>query len=211
MPHCPPGVRSARLAGALRASASPTRFRHAPSARGKAIVKDIMTPDVKIVRWPAESGKLEGFRMQGLPCLIVVARGARVPELAGAHEDWVRQPVEAWELKTRIASLHLKATSRSAPPVVDEDGILRYGGAVLPLTVSEGVVLRGLMQRRPGMASRAELAERLLSADRSASQNALDLHIMRLRRKVVAVGLAIETVRGRGFLLKTRAAQDPSG
>jgi DNA-binding response OmpR family regulator len=174
-------------------------------------VEDIMTPDVKIVRWPSESGKLEGFRMRGLPCLIVVARGARVPELAGAHEDWVRQPVEAWELKTRIASLHLKATSHSAPPLVDEDGLLRYGGAVLPLTVSEATVLRGLVQRRPGMASRAELAQRLLSANRSASRNALDLHMMRLRRKVVSVGLAIETVRGRGFLLKTGAVADPSG
>jgi DNA-binding winged helix-turn-helix (wHTH) protein len=177
------------------------------SPRGKEFVKDIRTPGVKIVRWPAESEKLERFRLQRSACLIVVARGARVPELAGAHEDWIREPIEAWELKTRIASLHLKATARKASPVVDEDGILCYGDAVLPLTVCEGVVLRGLIQRRPGMASRAELGKLLLSANRSASQNALDLHIMRLRRKVVPVGLAIETVRGRGFLLKTQTVE----
>ncbi|MEU2420749.1 winged helix-turn-helix domain-containing protein [Streptomyces sp. NPDC007851] len=161
-------------------------------------------PDVKIVRWPAESGKLAHFRTRGLPCLIVVARGARVPELTSTHEDWVRHPVETWELQARVATLRLKATSHGTSPVVDEDGLLRYGGEVLPLTVSEAEVLRGLLHRRPGLASRTELAERLLDANRSASPNALDLHIMRLRRKVDSIGLAIETVRGRGFLLKAQ-------
>ncbi|BCL28594.1 helix-turn-helix domain-containing protein [Streptomyces aurantiacus] len=172
-------------------------------------MKDIATLGVKIVRWPAESEKLEIFRLQTLPCLIVVARGAGVPDPAGAHEDWVREPVDAWELKVRVRSLHLKATSRSTCPFVDEEGMLRYGDAVLPLTVSEGVVFRGLVQRCPGMASRAELEKLLLSADLSASHNALDLHIMRLRRKVVPVGLVIETVRGRGFLLKIPTAEIP--
>ncbi|MFK0153511.1 winged helix-turn-helix domain-containing protein [Streptomyces sp. NPDC090493] len=167
-------------------------------------LEDMKNPDVKIVRWPAESGKLARFRMQGLPCLIVVARGAQVPELTGTHEDWVRHPAETWELQARVASLRHKAMSRSTAPMVDEDGLLRYGSEILPLTVSEAEVFRGLLHRRPGIASRSELAERLLYANRSASQNALDLHIMRLRRKVDSIGLAIETVRGRGFLLKAR-------
>ncbi|MEJ7719654.1 MAG: helix-turn-helix domain-containing protein [Ilumatobacteraceae bacterium] len=34
------------------------------------------------------------------------------------------------------------------------------------------------------------------------NRNALDVHVLRLRRRITPTGLAIRTVRGRGYLLE---------
>lgn len=156
--------------------------------------------DVQVVRWPIELTKLDGLRRDGVPCLLLVAPGVAVPELRRTSEDWIRAPVDPSELKARISSLRAKV-GHYFHPLVDEDGILRFRNSILPLTATEAVVVGFLVERMPKVAGRQEIAARLSSANRSTSRNALDLHIMRLRKKLRRVGLSLDTVHGRGYLL----------
>jgi DNA-binding response OmpR family regulator len=41
--------------------------------------------------------------------------------------------------------------------------------------------------------------------DGAPGRNALDVHVLRLRRRVAPLGLAIRTVRSRGYLLESTA------
>ena len=156
--------------------------------------------DVQVVRWPSERRKLAGLRREGIPCLLIVGPGVSIPELKGVGEDWIRIPADPLELKARMASLRAKV-GQYPQPLVDEDGILRFGSSLTALTATETVVVSFLIERISKVASREELTARLSSTNRSTSRNALDLHIMRLRRKLMPVGLSLETVHGRGYLL----------
>jgi DNA-binding winged helix-turn-helix (wHTH) protein len=42
----------------------------------------------------------------------------------------------------------------------------------------------------------------------TGGRNALDVHVLRLRRRLDGVGLAIRTVRARGYLLEVGAPSD---
>lgn len=41
-------------------------------------------------------------------------------------------------------------------------------------------------------------------------RNALDVHVLRLRRRIAPVGLAIRTVRSRGYLLEIATGPPPA-
>jgi DNA-binding response OmpR family regulator len=43
--------------------------------------------------------------------------------------------------------------------------------------------------------------------DGAPGRNALDVHVLRLRRRLVPVGLVIRTVRSRGYLLEVSDAR----
>ena len=46
----------------------------------------------------------------------------------------------------------------------------------------------------------------LIVIDTPPTRNALDVHILRLRRRIAELGLEIRTVRSRGYLLQAAAA-----
>jgi DNA-binding response OmpR family regulator len=66
--------------------------------------------------------------------------------------------------------------------------------------------MAALLDRYGAVVSRDALARAGWPAG-APGRNALDVHMLRLRRRVEAVGLAIRTVRSRGYLLETA---DPS-
>jgi DNA-binding winged helix-turn-helix (wHTH) protein len=73
-------------------------------------------------------------------------------------------------------------------------------------------ITRALVDRLGGVVARDELA-RSGWPDGAPGRNALDVHVLRLRRRLATVGLAIRTVRSRGYLMEPvserRAAADP--
>ncbi|MFF2524384.1 winged helix-turn-helix domain-containing protein [Streptomyces liangshanensis] len=156
--------------------------------------------EVQVVRWPTERTRLDALRRDGVPCLIVVASGTAVPTLRRTCEDWVRAGADPSEIRARLSSLRTRAI-RDHRPSVDEEGILRFRGSLAPLTSTEVVVVSSLLEYVSTVVEREAIAARLAAANRSSSRNALDLHIMRLRKKLRPLGLSIETVHGRGYVL----------
>jgi DNA-binding response OmpR family regulator len=64
--------------------------------------------------------------------------------------------------------------------------------------------MSALLDRAGAVVSRDTLA-RAGWPDGAPGRNALDVHVLRLRRRVDPLGLVIRTVRSRGYLLETAA------
>jgi hypothetical protein len=158
--------------------------------------------EVKLIRWPAESARRDQCRALGVLRLLVIEGGARPPVCADVREDWVRAPITPDDLQARIAALQARAEVHRRPQV-DPNGVLRYCGRSITISPTATDLLERLVREFGVMVSRDELRDCLPDRDGGASRNALDLHIMRVRKRIRPIGLVIRTVWGRGYLLET--------
>ncbi|MFF4116881.1 helix-turn-helix domain-containing protein [Streptomyces sp. NPDC001714] len=160
------------------------------------------TQDVRVLRWPVEVQELEQLRRQGILRLLVVENGATPPVPSDSREDWIRAPVSRADFAARVAALRARAGTHRIP-ALDQDGLLRYGTRMVPVSPTQMNLLQPLVERYGTLVARHELIALLRDRRGTASQNALDLHIMRIRRKVVSLGLRVRTASGRGYLLES--------
>jgi DNA-binding response OmpR family regulator len=160
--------------------------------------------DVVLVRWPDENERLEQLRDQGRPRLLLVQADASPPVVDDGLEDWIRVPAGEMDLRARVDGLERRCrASRAAPPVLDEDGVLRLDDEWVALPPVESRLTAALLDRFGAVVSRDALAKAGWPAG-APGRNALDVHVLRLRRRLEPVGLAIRTVRSRGYLLERR-------
>jgi DNA-binding winged helix-turn-helix (wHTH) protein len=162
--------------------------------------------DVVLVRWPGEGDRLTQLRQEGRPRLLLVDSDTPPPLTGDALEDWIRVPAREVDVRARIAVLSMRAGmgGGSTEPVLDEDGVLRLRGQWVSLPPVEARLTRSLLERYGSVVSR----ETLTSAGwpgGAPGRNALDVHVLRLRRRLDPLGLAIRTVRSRGYLLEDAA------
>jgi len=87
--------------------------------------------------------------------------------------------------------------------------VLRFDGAWVSLPPVEARVTGALLQRFGGVVSRDSLA-RAGWPEGAPGRNALDVHVLRLRRRISPLTLAIRTVRSRGYLLEPEAGGIPA-
>ncbi|MFI1190977.1 winged helix-turn-helix domain-containing protein [Streptomyces californicus] len=156
---------------------------------------------VRFVRWPAERDMREQCKVRGHLCLLVVEHGAPPPDQLSFYEDWVRPPVVQEDLQARVRQLTARAVLKSKP-ALDPAGILYFKDLSVTLSLTQCEMLAPLVDRYGQIIYRAELREVLEHSGASSSSNALDLHVMRLRRRLQLVGLAMRNVWGRGFVLE---------
>jgi DNA-binding winged helix-turn-helix (wHTH) protein len=161
--------------------------------------------EVKLVRWPAESARRDRYRALGVLRLLVVEGGVPAPVSSDVREDWVRAPVSDEDLKARVASLRSKAEAHRLPHV-DPNGVLRYAGRSITVSRTETDLLECLVRQFGVLVPREMLRDCLPDRPGGASRNALDLHIMRVRRRIRPIGLVVRTVWGRGYLLEAEQA-----
>jgi two-component system, OmpR family, response regulator len=154
--------------------------------------------EVKLVRWPAEAASLARYRRMNVLRLLVIEGMAEPPITADVKEDWVRPPVSKADLLARIAALRARSDVHAGPHV-DPVGLLRYGSRSVTLSAIGTALLTRLADDFGVLVPREELLDLLPGND--GDRNALDLQIMRLRRRIEPLGLGIRTVRGRGYVL----------
>jgi DNA-binding response OmpR family regulator len=158
--------------------------------------------DVVLLRWPAESHRRDDLIELGTARLLLVEDGATPPHPHDCLEDWIRVPAPELDLRARIAALESRAGRHSpAVPTLDNDGVLRFDDGWVSLPPVESRLTRALVDRFGAVVGRDTLA-RAGWPDGSAGRNALDVHVLRLRRRLSSVGLVIKTVRSRGYLLE---------
>ncbi len=92
-------------------------------------------------------------------------------------------------------------------PALDDDGVLRLGDRWVSLPPVEARLTAALLDRYGAVVSRDALARAGWPAG-APGRNALDVHMLRLRRRLSPLALAIRTVRSRGYLLERLAADD---
>ena len=162
--------------------------------------------DVVLLRWPDETDRREVCAATGSPRLLLVPDGVEPPVTDDCLEDWVRVPSDERDLRLRVEALHLRAAVHGGDdtPRLDEHGVLRFGGSWVPLPPVESRLVAAMLERFGAVVSRDALS-RAGWPGGMGGRNALDVHVLRLRRRLESIGLAIRTVRSRGYLL------EPSG
>jgi DNA-binding response OmpR family regulator len=122
-------------------------------------------------------------------------------------EDWIRLPAGDADLHARMEGLRRRGEARSDPtPALDDDGVLRLGERWVSLPPVEARLTAALLDRFGAVVSRETLA-RAGWPTGAPGRNALDVHMLRLRRRLSPLTLAIRTVRSRGYLLEREGTE----
>jgi len=158
--------------------------------------------DVAILRWPEDASVRAQLELLGRPRLLLVDRDSAVPEVVDSLEDWTRVPVADDEIRARVATLQARAaTAPRTKPLVDGDGVLHFEGRWISLPPVESRLGVLLVDRFGALVRRDDL-EQAGWPDGVRDRNALDVRMVRLRRRVESLGLTVRTVRSRGFVLQ---------
>jgi DNA-binding response OmpR family regulator len=161
--------------------------------------------DVVLVRWPVERDRREELQEQQRPRLLLVDEQAPPPVTSDLFEDWVRLPADEADVRARVQSLEARVEEFGPMvPTLDGDGLLRFGGAWVSIPPVEARLVAALLDRFGTVVGR-DVLTRAGWPDKEPGRNALDVHVLRLRRRIEGLGLAVRTVRSRGYLLEASA------
>jgi two-component system OmpR family response regulator len=167
-------------------------------------IREAAAGAVRLVRWPEERDLLERLRAEGTPRLLLVRPPAPAPEVMECEEDWVRLPADDGDVRARVLALAARSSRHRPGPLVGSDGRLRYGTNWIALSPIEHRLARALAERFGEVVH----TQRLASAawpDEAINEGALRVHLTRLRRRLRGIGLEVQNVRGRGYLMEHAA------
>ena len=177
-----------------------------------AILLDLMLPGMK----GQTLLKQLRNRQDDVPVLIISAQDKRqdiIEHLNLGADDYMAKPFDIQELEARLRSL-LRRASGKVSPVIACGGLLydtntrqfSCRGEPLSLTPREHAVME-LLIRIPGKTvSKKELSDQMSTLDENLTANALEIYIVRLRKKLENTGAQIVTLRGLGYMLTYVAA-----
>lgn len=163
----------------------------------------LLRHDVRFLRWPHE--QTDGLRLihERMPVLWIVESNVHPPECTDPLEDWVRPPLRRQDVQARVANLARRACCEQVP-TIDADNVLCIREERLPLADSEAVIMTSLVDNFQQVVPRKRLTESGWGNCSQEHRNALDLRILRLRRRIEPLKLEIVTVWGRGYMLEAK-------
>ncbi len=154
------------------------------------------------------------LRINGIntPILMLTGRTTSSDQVAGLDsgaDDYLAKPVELPVLRARV-----RALLRREPQVVPDQ--MRLGdflldlrarrvwkaGREIALTAKEYAILEHLAHHAGFVVTRLDLEQHCWGVSFAESSNVVDQHVKNLRRKL-GESVAIETVRGSGYRLKS--------
>ena len=151
------------------------------------------------------------------PVIFVTGLGdveKRVRGLRMGADDYLVKPVDHGELVARIEAVLRRRSAM--PQLVFADLRLDLahrrayrGGKPTYLSPKEFDLLLSLARAKGSVVSRPDLLREVWDMEFDPGTNLLDVHIGRLRKKVDRPGDLIETVRGKGYRLRTPAMAQP--
>lgn len=166
---------------------------------------------VVLLRWPAEEERRARLAEASAPRLLLVEDGLEPPQATDCLEDWIRVPASDADVRARMEALSVRERAHVASlPEVDSHGVLRFGSSWVSLPPMESRLSAALVSRFGAVVSREALT-RAGWPDGAPNRNALDVHMLRLRRRLAPLGLVISTVRSRGYLMEARSRRQASG
>lgn len=150
-------------------------------------------------------------RGSALPVLILTAADSveeRVKGLDFGADDYMAKPFSLQELEARVRALTRRGMGgttsaiRHGPLVYDQAGrMATIDGKLVELSARELGLLEVLLQRAGRLVSE-QLVERLCEWGEEVSNNAIEVYIHRLRKKIERGPIRIATVRGLGYCLE---------
>ena len=133
-------------------------------------------------------------RGSALPVLILTAADSvdeRVTGLDLGADDYMAKPFSLLELEARVRALSRRgmgtasSTIRHGPLTYDQSGrVASIDGKMIDLSARELGLLEVLLQRAGRLVSKDQLVERLCEWGEEVSNNAIEVYIHRLRKKI---------------------------
>jgi two-component system response regulator TctD len=155
-------------------------------------------------------------RLDGWEVLVLTAHGTtgdRVKGLDLGADDYLGKPFELAELEARVRALirrshgHEQARVQFGPLCFNTaERQFSLDGQSLPLTPREKAVLEVLILRAGRAISKEALSSQVYSLNDSASPDAVEIYVHRVRKKLQGTGVTISLLRGLGYLLELAAA-----
>jgi len=157
---------------------------------------------------------LKRLRARGasLPVLVLTAADGveeRVKGLDFGADDYMAKPFSLQELEARVRALTRRgmggttSSIKHGPLVYDQAGrVASIDGRMVELSARELGLLEVLLQRAGRLVSKDQLVERLCEWGEEVSNNAIEVYIHRLRKKIEHGPIRIATVRGLGYCLE---------
>ncbi|MBL4916947.1 response regulator transcription factor [Szabonella alba] len=149
---------------------------------------------------------------QDLPVLVITAKAEiddKVSLLDLGADDYLVKPFDMREMEARLRALvrrpagHFTSALHLGGLELDAAGrIVSQAGRLLDLGRREFGLLEALMSQAGRVVTRERLMSRLSDLEDGGSDNALELLVSRLRRKIAGSGVEVVTVRGVGYLLR---------
>lgn len=155
-------------------------------------------------------------RNSNLPVLVLTARDdveSRVRGLDLGADDYLAKPFALVELAARVRALTRRG--HAGAPTLIKYGVLTYdtvgkvaclNGNRIELSARELALLEILVQRAGRMVSKEQLVDHLCEWGEEVSNNAIEVYVHRLRRKLDAGGVKISTIRGLGYRIDKPAS-----
>ena len=171
--------------------------------------RSVPVVDVVLVRWPMESDRRQELAAAGVPRLLLLENDVEPPLADDCLEDWVWVPASERAVAARVAGLSVRQRQHNGSiPELDADGVLRMGDAWVSLPPVEARLCHALLGRFGAVVGREALTRAGWVDAPPPGRNVLDVHVLRLRRRLHPVGLAIRTIRSRGYLLEAAGPTD---
>ncbi|SHO57005.1 response regulator [Vibrio quintilis] len=171
-----------------------------------AVILDLMLPDI------GGFEVLKSIRRAGysVPIMILTARDEiqdRVRGLDGGADDYLVKPFALEELLARLRVMIRRLSGATDSQIEVGDLVLSLDrqsvscqGEELKLTNNEFKILASLINHAGRVMSKEQLQQSLHGWDEGGSDNAIEVHIHNLRKKVP--GNVIKNIRGVGYIIE---------
>ncbi|MEP0944032.1 MAG: response regulator transcription factor [Rhizobiaceae bacterium] len=171
---------------------------------------DLIILDINL---PGKSGldllkKLRGRKSQ-TPVLMLTARDSvqdRISGLDSGADDYLTKPFDLAELKARARALLRRSEKQINESVQIGDlefdpvgRLITIGGKSLDLPRREFALAEILIAGKDRIISKNQILEHLYGVGGEAEENAVELYIHRLRKRIAGSGAEIKTARGLGY------------
>jgi two-component system, OmpR family, phosphate regulon response regulator PhoB len=180
------------------------------------IVLDLMLPGIDGVQ--VHKRLRADTRTRHIPVVMLTARAQTNDRIAGLEsgaDDYLTKPFSPRELMLRIQAVLRRskkvvtlAEHRIGPFRLDRKNmVLSVNEIAVDLTITELKLVTALMENPDVVHGRPELLNMVWGYSDDSQSRTLDTHIKRLREKLGAQGLHIQTVRGQGYFFCTDPAR----
>ncbi|HSI48092.1 MAG TPA: response regulator transcription factor [Ideonella sp.] len=176
---------------------------------------DVVLLDLNIPGLPGK-GVLRRLRERrdAVPVIVLTATASldqKVLCLEIGADDYMVKPIEGRELVARIKALVRRQMPGKANEIACGDLLydlrtrqFSLAGAELALPPRERTLLETLMLKAGSTVDKQALLDSIYGLDDEPSLDALELYVHRLRKKLETSQATIITLRGLGYLLRTR-------
>jgi two-component system OmpR family response regulator len=150
-------------------------------------------------------------RKHSASVIVLTARDSLEDLVTGLDigaDDYLIKPIKLVELAARLRAQMRRhhavlATTIDYPPLIlhTKDRLVTYQNQPFALSPRELSLLETLLLRVGKLVSKESLLENISDWDDSLGINAIEVYMHRLRKKLLAIGIEIRTVRGLGYML----------